>query len=149
MRAAFFKGTKKGLAALFDIGVREWENGRYAHVELIFSDGYAASSTFLDGGVRFAAPGAIDFNAEEWDFLDLSPLDEHAARAWFEANAGKGYDSWGDAHFVVGFISQSKDKYFCSEAVGAALGFIESWRFDPNALFCALDRVLAAYETKV
>ena len=129
MKAAFFKGTKKGIAALFDIGVHEWEAGKYAHVELVLDDGRACSSTFLEGGVRIAPAGSIDFLTNDWDFVDLSAFDQDAALAWFEAHNGDKYDSWGDAHFVIGFVRQSENKYFCSEAVGSALGFTESWRF--------------------
>jgi hypothetical protein len=146
MRAAFYKGTKPGLAALFDIGVHEWEAGDYAHCELIFSDGSAASSTFLEGGVRIAAPGSIDFTNGQWDFIDLSKgFDEPAARKWFEQHDGDKYDCWGDAHFVCGFIHEKPNQEFCSEAVGAALGFTQSWRLDPNAFYVALARVAAAY----
>lgn len=144
MRAAFFKGTKPGLAALFDIGVREWEAGSYAHVELILSDGRACSSTFLEGGVRIAPAGSIDFNDKDWDFLDIVGLDEAAALAWFEQNAGAKYDVWGDAHFVLGFIHQNAKQFFCNESIGAALGFEQPWRFDPNSFYYALKRVMQA-----
>lgn len=142
MKAAFFKGTKSGLAALFDIGVHVWESGIYAHVELVLSDGRAASSTFLEGGVRIAPAGTIDFSdASKWDVLELDGLfDEAAALEWFTAHEGDKYDVWGDARFVCGLIHQRPHEEFCSEAVGAALGFDESWRLDPNALYCALKR---------
>lgn len=145
MKVAFYKGTKPGLAALFDIGVHAWEAGNYAHVELILSDGRAASSTFLEGGVRIAPAGSIDFSEKDWDFLELPEgFDEATAVAWFEQHDGDKYDCWGDAHFVVGFIRQKANQQFCSEAVGAALGFEQSWRFDPNAFYYALKRVCEA-----
>lgn len=144
MKAAFFKGTKPGLAALFDIGVHVWEAGSYAHVELVLSDGRSASSTFLDGGVRFTEPGTVNFaDATQWDVLDLAGFDEAAAIAWFDAHDGDSYDVWGDAHFVCGFIHQKPNAQFCSEAVGAALGFEQAWRFDPNALYFAVKRACA------
>jgi hypothetical protein len=144
MKAAFFKGTKSGLSALFDIGVHVWEAGNYAHVELVLSDGRACSSTFLEGGVRIAPAGTIDFNEKDWDFLDLAGFDEAAALSWFEQNDDAKYDVWGDAHFVVGFIHQSAKQFFCNEAVGTALGFEQPWRFDPNSFYYALKRVIAA-----
>lgn len=142
MKAAFFKGTKPGLAALFDIGVHEWEAGSYAHSELVLSDGRACSSTFLEGGVRIAPAGTINFaDASQWDLLDLTGLfDEAAALAWFTAHKGDKYDSWGDAHFVCGFIHQKPNAEFCSEAVASALGFEDAWRLDPNALYFVLKR---------
>lgn len=144
MRAAFFKGTKPGLAALFDIGVHEWEAGSYAHVELILSDGRACSSTFLEGGVRIAPAGSIDFNDTDWDYLDLTGFDEAAALAWFEQHAGEKYDTLGAAHFVIGLVHQSAKRFFCNESVGAALLFEQPWRFDPNSFYYALKRVIQA-----
>ncbi|MFT4064262.1 hypothetical protein [Paraburkholderia sp.] len=144
MKIAFFKGTKTGLAALFDIGVHAWEQGNYAHVELILSDGRALSSTFLDGGVRFAPAGTIGFDdTTQWDVIDLGDVfDEAAAIAWGTAHDGDKYDCWGDAHFVCGFIHEKPNEEFCSEAVGAALGFEEAWRLDPNALAVAVKRII-------
>lgn len=147
MKAAFFKGTKSGLAALFDIGVHEWEAGDYAHVELVFSDGSSGSSTFLDGGVRVAKAGTINFaDGTQWDLLELPGLDEPAALAWFATHDGDKYDLWGDAHFVIGLIRQKDRQEFCSEAVGSALGFEQAWRFDPNALYFALKRLCLAHQ---
>jgi hypothetical protein len=146
MKAAFFKGTKPGLAALFDIGVHAWEEGDYAHVELIVSDGRSLSSTFLDGGVRAAPAGSINFDdATQWDVIDLGDaFNEAAALAWFSKHEGDKYDTWGDAHFVCGFIHHKPNEEFCSEAVGAMLGFEQSWRLDPDVLAVAIKRVLAA-----
>lgn len=148
MRAAFFKGTKSGLSALFDICVHVWEAGQYAHVELLLTDGRSASATFLDGGVRFAPPGSIDFtDTTQWDIVDLPGFDEAAAINWFTKHDEDKYDLWGDARFVVGFIKQDSKAEFCSEAVGAALGFEESWRLDPNALYIVVKRFLT-YQSK-
>ncbi|MEX3935078.1 hypothetical protein AB4Y32_25355 [Paraburkholderia phymatum] len=141
MKAAFFKGSSSGLGALVDFGIRAWEDGSYSHVELVFSDGRSGSSTSTDGGVRFTSAGSINFSdASQWDLLDLEGFDEVAALAWFDKHAGDKYDLWGDAHFVVGLIHENKREEFCSEAVGAALGFEQAWRFDPNALYYALKR---------
>lgn len=142
MKAAFFKGTKSGFSGLFEIAVRAWEKGDYSHVELIFSDGRMASSTFLEGGVRVLPAGKLDVSdASLWDIVDLPMFDEDAAMKWFEDNDTEPYDVWGDAHFVIGFIPEGKKASFCSEAVGAALGFKQPWRLDPNALYCVLTRV--------
>lgn len=139
--AAFYKGTSSGLFGVFDKLDHAWENGQYSHVELVFSDGVNASSV-LDGGVRFEQPGVEKFSdPTQWSLVECSMFDEATARAWFTANQGKKYDVWGDAHFVVGFIKQSDNRYFCSEAVATALGFTEGWRFDPNALYVTLARI--------
>lgn len=142
MKVAFFKGTKSGFSGLFEIAVRAWEKGDYSHAELIFSDGRAASSMFLEGGVRILPAGKLDVSDPKlWDIVDVSMFDEAAALAWFEENDEQPYDVWGDVHFVVGFIPESKKAAFCSEAVAAALGFTQAWRLDPNALYCVLARL--------
>jgi hypothetical protein len=142
MQVAFFKGTKSGFSGLFEIAVREWTAGSYAHAELILSDGRACSSTFLEGGVRILPPGTLDVSDPAlWDVLDITGLfDEAAALEWFTAHDGDTYDSWGDAHLVVGFIREKHGAEFCSEAVAAALAFEEAWRLDPNALYFVLKR---------
>jgi len=147
-QAAFFKGTSPGLGAVLDWAIHEQTAGIYSHVELVFSDGRSASS--VGGtGVRFTAPGSINFaDSTQWDLMDLTGLDEQAAISWFTANAGKGYDYWGDARFVIGLLRPDTKDDFCSEACAYATGFTEGWRFDPNAFYTALTRVMLAVQTK-
>lgn len=135
MKIALYKATRPGLPGIYNRLVRWWEHGQYSHSELIFSDGLAASSSFEDGGVRFKR---IDFNPARWDIIDLPDHLEPAARAWFTAHEGKSYDLLGNLHFLLGFLSDSRDKWFCSEAVGGALGMIEPWRLGPNGLAAVL-----------
>jgi len=141
LKAAFFKGRDSGLMGVFELADQAWEEGQYSHCELIFSDGRSASSV-LSKGVRFTAPGTINFNdPTQWDVLDLPGVDEASALAWFNQHAGQPYDILGDLHFVVGFIHHDDGHKFCSFACGAACGFEQSWRFDPNALYVALKRL--------
>lgn len=135
MRAAFYKGTHAGLPGLYNRLVRRWCRSAYSHVELVFADGQAASSSYMDGGVRFKA---IDFDPALWDFVALSPVLEQRARAWFAQHQGQPYDLLGNLHFVVGAIGDAKDKWFCSESVAAALGLDQPWRYDPATLYSAL-----------
>jgi len=130
MRAAFYKGTRPGIQGIYNRLVRAWTRGPYSHVELVFFDGYSASSSFLDGGVRFKK---IDFDPEHWDFVEI-PNGEIKARNWFIRHEGQKYDVLGIAHLVVGFIGQAQNKWYCSEAVAEALGIQDSWRFEPNVL---------------
>jgi L-ascorbate metabolism protein UlaG (beta-lactamase superfamily) len=140
VKAAFYKGTT-GISGLVDIAIREWEEGDYSHVELLFNDGRSASSV-LSNGVRFTKPGEIDFSdTTQWDVLDLPGVDEAAALTWFMKHAGQPYDVLGDLHFILGFISHENGHKFCSFACGAACGFEQAWRFDPNALYVALKRL--------
>ena len=135
MRAAFYKGTRPGLAGHYNRLVRWWEPGPFSHVELIFSDGMATSSSFADGGVRFKQ---IEFSPSKWDFIQLPVALESAARAWFEAHKGEKYDLRGKVRFALDFMSEEKGKWFCSEALAASLGMQEPWRFGPNNLFHVL-----------
>jgi hypothetical protein len=135
LRAAFYKGTHTGLPGVYNRLVRRWTRSPYSHVELIFADGQAASSSAMDGGVRFKA---IDFDPALWDFVSLPAALAPAARAWFTAHGGQGYDYLGNAHFVLSAIGDEKMAWFCSEAVGAALGMPDPARFDPGTLHAAL-----------
>lgn len=141
MKAAFFKGHSAGLAGLFDIADHLWMAGDYSHCELIFSDGRSASSV-LSAGVRFTNPGDIDFSdTTQWDVVELENVDESAALTWFVKHQGQPYDVLGDLHFVIGLISHQDGHKFCSFACGAACGFDQAWRFDPNVLYVVLERL--------
>lgn len=135
MIAAFYKSTRPGWAGWYNRLVRWWERGKYSHVELIFSDGLAASSSYMDGGVRFKR---IDFHPEHWDFIELPAYLEPLARNWFEANAGKRYDLLGNVRFLADFMQDDRSKWFCSEALAESIGMPESWRYGPNGLAAVL-----------
>jgi hypothetical protein len=128
VRVAFYKGTRPGLAGLYNRAVRFWCQGPYSHCELVFADGMAASASFADGGVRFKR---IDFDPANWDFIDVQ-ADEARAREWFEARKGAGYDLLGNLRFVVAPLPDDASRYFCSEALLSALGVPNAWRFCPN-----------------
>jgi hypothetical protein len=133
-RAAFYKGTRPGVAGIYNWAVRKWTKSPYSHVELIFSDGMPGSASFADGGVRLKA---IEFDAAHWDFIDLPDHMEPAARAWFEAHAGAKYDLLGNLQFILTPFGQDQRRWFCSEACAAALGLPEPWRYDPPTLASA------------
>ncbi|WP_198116939.1 hypothetical protein [Massilia rhizosphaerae] len=136
LRAAFYKGTHAGVPGVYNRLVRWWTRSPYSHVELIFHDGEeAASSSFMDGGVRFKK---IDFDLALWDFVDLPGALEASAHQWFANHVGQAYDLLGNLHFVVSAIGDDKRKWFCSEAVAAALGMPDPARFDPGTLHAAL-----------
>lgn len=128
-QAAFYRGTRPGLAGLYNRAVRIIGRGPYSHCELVFSDGLAASASWMDGGVRFKR---IEFDPARWDFIDLPPEKEDAARLWFAEHDGEKYDLMGNLRFLFGIVRQSADKWFCSEALGAAVGVTEPWRHEPN-----------------
>ena len=135
MRAAFYKGTRPKIQGLYNILVRAVTKGVYSHCELVFSDGQCASSSFIDGGVRFKR---IDFDSDHWDFIDLPDELEPKAREWFEKHNHQHYDILGNVRFVFWPVSEEKNKWFCSEAMAKALGLDQAWRYDPNTLYSTL-----------
>lgn len=137
MKAAFYKATRPGLQGIYSRAVQVVDRGRYSHCELIFSDGMSASASYIDKGVRLKR---IDYNPEHWDIVDLPGFDEAAARLWFAERDGEGYDLWGNLRFIFGWVREDDGRWFCSEALMAALGFAEPWRFGPNGAAAALQR---------
>lgn len=137
MKLAFYKGTRKGLQGLYSRLTRWVDSGPYSHCELVFSDGLSASASFIDGGVRFKQ---IEYKPEHWDIINIQGFDEDKAKQWFEQHKGEKYDLMGNLRFIFFFIKPSLTKYFCSEAIAEALGFVESWRLGPNGLSALLNK---------
>src|SRR3990172_2860488 len=108
MRAAFYKGTRPGIAGAYNRVVRAWESGAHSHVELVFSDGVAASASLMDKGVRFKC---IEWNADNWDFIELPQFSENRARGWFIENDGAPYDLLGQLHFIALPVQGADDKF--------------------------------------
>jgi len=132
MKIAFYKGTKSGINGIYNRGVRWIEDGLYSHCEIIFSNGLSASSSFMDGGVRFKD---IEYDLAKWDVIDLPWADEKKAITYFTQRLGKPYNLRGNLHFIFGFIRGDSDGEFCSEACAGALGIVNPWQFAPNQLF--------------
>ena len=135
LRAAFYKSTHPGLPGVYNRLVRWWTRSPYSHVELVFGDGRAASSSAMDGGVRIKS---IEFEPDKWDFVDLPESLALSALKWFDEHEGAAYDYWGNVHFVLPPVGGGKRNWFCSEAVAAALGMPDPGRFDPGPLHAAL-----------
>lgn len=137
-RVAFYKGKGR----LFNRLVAWWTQGIYSHcewVECYAEDGRAVcwSSSFSDGGVR---KKYIDLTPDKWDVVAINVPDKDLqyAKEWFVKHQYKPYDTLGLFCFIWDASEDSPDKWFCSEAVAAALGIKESWRFSPNDLFAIL-----------
>ena len=138
MKLALYKGTRLGWEGLYSRLVRWLDRGIYSHCELVFSAGVSASSSYIDGGVRFKI---IDYRPGHWDFIEIpDPTGEieQRARAWFREHNGEPYDLWGNVRFAIGFARDSTGKSFCSEAVMAALGFPEAYRYGPSGMAALL-----------
>jgi hypothetical protein len=143
IKVAFYKGTRPGLQGVFNRSVRWWTNGPYSHCEAVLftkKDGYSvcASSSKMDGGVRVKL---IKLNPNHWDLIEVDVEPDIAAK-WFYDRLGKAYDTLGLFGFVWRRADGHKDKYVCSEAVSASLGFKESWRLDPNTFAAVLSSFL-------
>lgn len=117
---------------------------RFVHVELAVAHGpgwaLVWSSSSRDGGVRLRR---IDVRPEAWESVDIA--DHPGALAWFAAHEGQRYDWLGVARFVLPFIPQGRRRWFCSEAVAAALGLPRPHKWTPADLHkWALDAVMKA-----
>ncbi len=132
----------KDKSHLFNNATAFWTKGTYSHTELVFSDGWSASSSFRDDGVRFKL---IKFKPENWDFIDLKDkFNEETAREYFLKRVNREhwndpkaptvvkYDTFGLFGFVLSPIKDDTSKLFCSESTMDSLGFGEAYRFSPN-----------------
>jgi hypothetical protein len=137
MKAAFYKGKRR----LFNRLVSWWDRGPYSHMEIVFDDQTAASSSFMDSGVRFKS---IKFDDSRWDFIELPRelFAEDISRDWFYNHLGLRYDFFGLIRFAIDAIPERKGKYFCSEACLASLGVNEAWRFTPNSAYSFLSTLV-------
>ena len=125
-----------------------WTDSIYSHAELVFSDDpvagkhLCASSSARDGGVRFKR---IDLASGRWDVFSLPGVDEFDeahARQWFQDHAGLPYDHLALLWFVLPINQFNRSKrFFCSEAVAAALSMRHPHKKHPQRL---LDAALKA-----
>ena len=135
-RIAVYKGTRPGVAGLYNRLGRWLDHGPYSHCELVFSDGMSASASFMDHGVRIKFIGYTSVDC--WDFVDLPEQYELDARRWFMKHHGAEYDVMGNINAMFGFVPHSPDKWFCSEAIAASLNLTDPWRYKPNGLAAVL-----------
>lgn len=132
MKVAFYKGNR----SVYNAIIRVWDAGPYSHCEIVFTDGLTASASYSDG--KRVRSKTIDFDPDNWDFIDIPDHLEASARAFFEQTNGKGYDLIGQIRFIFAPLQGQRDKFWCSEWVAAALGMTDSWRYGPNGLYATL-----------
>jgi hypothetical protein len=147
MKVAFFKGRHPGVKGWLGVATKWWTDGPYSHAELVVgqtADGKSVcwSSTYLDGGVRRAE---LVLDPADWDVFEIrvTPAQASAALAWFEQHKGQAYDTLGLLGFAWRHYEGDKDKWFCSEAVAAALGYRDAWRYDPNTFAAVIQSSVA------
>lgn len=149
MQIALYKGrrSQNSSAKLFDWLICWWTRGPYSHAELVLippgdlvlvppgdpaHNSYCASSSIRDGGVRFKL---MRLSSEKWRVIGVPAKPEalFAAAMWFEQHYAAKYDWLGILGFVVHKRWGRGNKWFCSEAVAAALGLADT-NVSPNDL---------------
>lgn len=135
IKIAMYKGTRTGLPGLYNRAVRVWTLGPYSHCEMIAGDHGDGTTicwgaSWPDGGVR---QKTMWLDPAKWDLMDVAG-DLVGAVYWFEKHNGEGYDIRGNFGLVLRPLGHSQSKWFCSEAILAAMGFVEPWRYCPNAM---------------
>lgn len=103
---------------------------RYSHCELV-SHGVCLSSSARDGGVRAKD---IDLTDGHWDVIPLPGVSAEDVWQWFADHDHCKYDWAGALRFVLPFLPQRPDQYFCSEACAAALGLPRPSSWTPGEL---------------
>lgn len=96
-----------------------WTRSRYSHVELII-DGWCYSASGRDHGVRKKKIPNINTSGR-WDVYDVL-IDKEFALNLFKALEGKGYDYLGIVRYVLPFVPESQDRWYCSELIAAMMG---------------------------
>ena len=132
MKIAFYKGR----STPYDKLVQWWTKSPYSHAELILEDlggGFylSGSASFRDSGVR---EKVIYFRPDRWDILEIEVKDEAFSKAWFRTNYGAKYDLWGQLG-VIGPVKDNPKKYWCSEAIAAALQLVDPNKYAPSHLY--------------
>lgn len=126
MKLALYKGEGN----FYDLLTRLVTFSKYSHCELVI-DGVCYSSSPRDGGVRAKI---IDLQDGQWDTYSIKG-DKVKALSWFNNHDGKSYDWMGTIKSVIPLFVNHKDKWFCSEAIAAALNIEKPYRFTPVGLY--------------
>lgn len=133
MKLAFSFGPRPTLKARLIVRLIRWRTrSKFSHVEIVFSDGYSGGASADMGGVFLIA--GKEYDPTIWEFVDIDG-DELAARMWFVEHRGQQFDHRGILGFVWGLDKGDPDRWFCSEAVAAALRLRDPFRFDPAMLY--------------
>lgn len=146
MKLAMYKGPPSDMAHRVSHWFTcLWTRSIYSHCELAFyqSPGgkhLCASSSARDGGVRFKY---IDLSSGHWDVYDIpkQPRTDAVIREWFNAKSDDRakYDWFGLLWFILPIKAfNNPRRYFCSEAIAAALGLPKPHKYHPQKL---LDRL--------
>ncbi len=132
MKIALYHFRRDGWLGVADRLIGFFLQSRYTHIELIFSDGMSASSSWQDGGVRVKN---IPEDFDRWEYSTLPDVyDEDYARAWFHANQDCLYDYMGAAGVVAKLFRVATGKWFCCSSIQTALQVPGDVRIAPEDL---------------
>ena len=113
-----------------------WDYKSYSHVEMYFSTGECFSSSPRDKGTRWKVIENIETSGN-WDFIEISNIDEDTLRALCTRQEGKGYD-WFCIffNFIIPLDVEDPNKWTCSELCGKLIYKLKrAFRFSPNKLY--------------
>lgn len=137
MRLALYKGPAASLSLQAGhLLTRVATLSAYSHCELEIG-GVCHSSSIRDGGVRAKVIADLATSGH-WDLFPVVG-DEDAARQWFDAHKGQGYDWTGVAGLFLRWVPKQPGTWFCSESIAEALGLPET-ELSPQGLLGALAR---------
>lgn len=120
MRIAFYKKPSKGIfKKLVHYGICIATLSRYSHCELVIN-GLCYSSSGRDNGVRVKFIPDL-YTSNRWDIFDLVGIDENYALQVFNNLQGQKYDYLGVARYLLNFIPNIKNRWYCSELNAAML----------------------------
>ena len=131
MKIAFYKHNKNFVSKL----VKWWTHGDYSHCELIIQE---KDGLYLCGSViPFKRIELVwkQLKTEQWDIIDCPIGNSLHAQIFFEKIVGLKYDYLGLLGFIFRRGQQLDHRWFCSEAIAAAIGLKNPWRYCPNTLF--------------
>jgi hypothetical protein len=113
-------------------GIGDWftslfnEGTGLCHCEFALPDGRRFGSR-PGRGAKFYTSG-FGANREIVVPVDVAP---EALLPWLQKEEGSPYDYLGVFRFALPFLQGSKDRWFCSELVAAALRDLTGWDVDP------------------
>ena len=135
---ALYKGKADGIRARFeDWLIRTVTRSQYSHCEIAVrlptycASSYACySASGRDGGVRMKV---MALPSDKWDLIPLPPSAHSSVVCLYAQTRGCRYD-WMGAVGTVFRLTQSKNRWFCSEFCATVMGITEGWRFSPGDL---------------
>ena len=97
----------------------EWKD-LPSHCELLFDNGQMFSASMRENVVRFTQ---YNYNGQAWYRVNVSLTDSQILQIgrFAREQVGKKYDYLGVLGFVLPFVRQVKNRWFCSEVVSEAL----------------------------